>query len=49
MQNQRWRDDKGSGSAMMKAEQVAQPGKERRRETEGRGGAMTKAEPVAQQ
>jgi len=49
MQNWRRRDDKGSGSAMTKAELAARQGRERRRDEEGCGGARTKAELAAQQ
>ncbi len=48
MQNWRRRDDKGSGSAMTKAEPAAQQGMEWRRDDEGHGGTTTKAEPAAQ-
>jgi len=49
-QMQIWRrhDDKGSGSAMTKAELAARQGRERRHDEEGRGGATTKAELAAQ-
>jgi hypothetical protein len=42
MQNWR-RYDKGSGSAMTKAEPAARQERERQRDEEGRGGATTKA------
>jgi hypothetical protein len=49
MQNRQRHDDKGSGSAMTKAEPAARQGRERRRDNKGRGGATTKAETAAQQ
>jgi hypothetical protein len=48
MQNWRRRDDKGSGSAMTKAEPAARQGREWRRDEEGSGGATTKAGLAAQ-
>jgi hypothetical protein len=47
MQNWR-RYDKGSGSAMTKAEPAARQGRERQRDEEGHGSARRKAELAVQ-